>query len=181
MFLLVGSYAASNEEAIKVYRIDEQFGNAEYVSGLAGIPNSAFLTFSADSKLVYAVSEEDGKKPAANAIRFDRQQGELTLLNTQSTEGGLPIYATLSPDGNFVLTANYMGGSITVFALDKDGRILPDSHLIPFSGKGSNEKRQKMPHLHCVKFTPGRAIPSCHRLGDRPYLFGPRQQTGKER
>ena len=26
MFLLVGSYAASNEEAIKVYRIDEQTG-----------------------------------------------------------------------------------------------------------------------------------------------------------
>ncbi|MBQ4902350.1 MULTISPECIES: lactonase family protein [Alistipes] len=180
MFLLVGSYAASNEEAIKVYRIDEQFGNAEYVSGLAGIPNSAFLTFSADSKLVYAVSEEDGKKPAANAIRFDRQQGELTLLNTQSTEGGLPIYATLSPDGNFVLTANYMGGSITVFALDKDGRILPDSHLIPFSGKGSNEKRQKMPHLHCVKFTPDGQYLLATDLGtDHIYLVPVSKQVKK--
>lgn len=171
-FLLVGSYATSTEEGIKVYRFDEQTGNSEYISGLKGIPNPSFLTSSANGEKIYTVSEEDGKNPTANAIQFDKKQGRLILLNSRPTNGGLPCYITLSPMEKFVLTANYMGGSITVFALDKDGEFLSDTYLIPFTGNGPNKERQEQPHLHCVAFTPDQRYLLATDLGtDNIYMF----------
>lgn len=171
-YLLVGCYASADEEAIKAYRFDELTGNAEYVGGLTGVPNPSFLTSSADGERFYAVSEENGKNPAANAIRFDKRQGRLNLLCSQPSGGGLPCYITLSPTKHFALTANYMGGSITVYSLDKEGKILPDTHLIPFTGHGPNQERQEKPHLHCVVFTPDKKYLLANDLGtDRMYLF----------
>lgn len=171
-YLLVGSYATSDEEAIKVYRFDEQTGDAKYISGLKGIPNPSFLTSSADGKNIFTVSEGDGKNPTANAIKFNKGQGTLTLLNSQPTGGDLPCYIILSPTEKFVVTANYMGGSITVFPLDKEGKLLPDTHLISFTGNGPNKERQEQPHLHCVIFTPDRENLLANDLGtDRMYVF----------
>ena len=115
MYMLVGSYATPDEEGIKVYNFDEQTGNSQYISGIKGISNPSFLIPSADGKRIYTVGEDAGKSSTANAIKFDKEQKKLTLLNSQPTDGGAPCYITLSPSEKFVLTANYMGGSITVF------------------------------------------------------------------
>ena len=123
MYMLVGSYATPEEEGIKVYNFDEQNGNSQYISGIKGISNPSFLIPSADGERIYAVGEDSGKSSTANAIKFDKEQKKLTLLNSQPTDGGAPCYITLSPSEKFVLTANYMGGSITVFPLDKDGKL----------------------------------------------------------
>lgn len=172
VYLLTGSYATADEEALKVYRFNEQTGEAEYISGLRGIANPSFLTSSADGERIYAVSEDNGKNPAANAISFDKKEERLTFLSSQPSGGGLPCYVTLSPDKRFALTANYMGGSITVYPLDKEGRLLPDTHLISFSGSGPNKERQEMPHLHCVAFTPDGKYLVANDLGtDRMYMF----------
>ena len=123
MYMLVGSYATPEEEGIKVYNFDEQKwqltiyqrNKKEYPTHL---PHP-----SADGERIYAVGEDSGKSSTANAIKFDKEQKKLTLLNSQPTDGGAPCYITLSPSEKFVLTANYMGGSITVFPLDKDGKL----------------------------------------------------------
>lgn len=171
-YLLIGCYANADEEAIKVYRFDNRTGECEYVSGLKGVANPSFLISSTDGERVYAVSEENGSNPAANAIGFDKKHGRLALLNSQPSGGGLPCYITLSPTGRFALTANYMGGSITVYPLNQEGKILSDTHLISFTGHGPNQERQEKPHLHCVAFTPDEKYLLATDLGtDRMYLF----------
>ena len=171
-FLLVGCYAKSDDEAVKVYKFDGRTGNTEYVCGAKGIPNPAFLTSSAGGERIYAIGDEDWKLSTANSLHFDKKNGKLALISSQSTGGGLPIYITLSPKEDFVLTANYMGGSITVFALDKDGKLLPDGHLVAFEGSGPNKKRQEQPHLHCVAFTPdGKYILATDLGTDNIYQF----------
>ena len=154
MYMLVGSYATPDEEGIKVYNFDEQTGNSQYISGIKGISNPSFLIPSADGKRIYTVGEDAGKSSTANAIKFDKEQKKLTLLNSQPTDGGAPCYITLSPSEKFVLTANYMGGSITVFPLDKDGKLKSETRLISFTGNSLDKERQTQPHLHCIKFTP---------------------------
>ena len=172
MYLLVGSYATPDEEGIKVYSFDEQTGNTNYISGLKGISNPSYLTPSADGERIYAVGEDNGKSSTANAIRFDKEQGVLTLLNSQPTDGGAPCNITLSPSGKFVLTANYMGGSVTVFPLDKNGKLQPDTRLISFIGNGPDKERQAQPHLHCVKFTPDHKYLLANDLGtDQIHVF----------
>ena len=171
-YLLVGCYAKADKEAVKVYRFDAQNANTEYVCGTKGIPNPAFLTSSQDGERIYAIGDEDWKLSTANALHFDKNRGVLSLRSSQPTDGGLPIYITLSPKEDFVLTANYMGGSITAFALDKAGNLLPDKRLIAFKGSGPNTKRQESPHLHCVTFTPdGKCLLATDLGKDNIYRF----------
>ena len=76
----------------------------------------------------------------------------MQLLNSQQTGGEDPCYIIAS--GNNVITANYSGGSISVFPIAKDGSLLPASDIIQFKGTGVNKERQEKPHLHCVRITP---------------------------
>lgn len=172
MYMLVGSYATPEEEGIKVYRFNEETGTAKYLSGLKGLSNPSYLTPSADGERVYAVSEEEGESAAANALRFEKETGNLSLLNAQPTRGGAPCHIALNPTEKFVLTANYLGGSITLFSLDKEGKLQPESRLIAFNGHGPNRERQAQPHLHYVAFTPDGKYLLADDLGtDRIHLF----------
>ena len=50
------------------------------------------------------------------------RSGQLTFLNKVSSDGNDPCYLSLSPDGKYLLTANYSvaadpGGSFAVFPL----------------------------------------------------------------
>lgn len=154
LYLFVGSYADPQEEGIKVYRFNEETAEAVYVSGVKGLSNPSYLVPSVDGERVYAVGEGDDSGSTANSLLFNKEEGKLTLLNSQPAQGGAPCYITLNPSGNFVVTANYAGGSITVFALDKEGKLAADPRLISFIGDGPDKERQAQPHLHCVAFTP---------------------------
>lgn len=57
----------------------------------------------------------------------------MSWMNSRLTQGGVPCNITIDPSGEFVLTANYMGGSITVFPLDKEGALGEVSHVIPIN------------------------------------------------
>lgn len=172
MFLLVGSYALPEEEGVKVYRFNETTGKATYVSGLKGISNPSYLTPSASGERIYVVGENDETNSTANAVAFHKEEGKLTLLNSQLTNSAAPCYINLDFSERFVTTANYTGGSITVFSLDEEGRLKPDSRLISFTGNGSDKERQSQPHLHCVEFTPDHKYLLANDLGtDQIHVF----------
>ena len=85
---------------------------------------------------------------------------------------GAPCYITLSPSEKFVLTANYIGGSITVFPLDKDGKLKSETRLISFTGNSLDKERQTQPHLHCIEFTPDHKYLLASDLGtDQIHVF----------
>ncbi len=172
MYLLVGSYATPEEEGIKVYRFNEESGEATYLSGLTGISNPSYLTPSSDGSRIYAVGEDGGDTSAAHALAFDKEKGTLALLNTQLTDGGAPCYIALSPSERFVLTANYLGGSVSVFPLAEDGRLRAEKQVISFTGNGADQERQKQPHLHCTVFTPdGKHLLAMDLGTDRIHTF----------
>ena len=81
-----------------------------------------------------------------------------------------------------VLTANYKGGSITVFSQDKKGKLQRDTKIIVLLEMGRIKKRQEQSHLHCVTFTPDGKFLLATDLGtDCIYLFpiGKRPEAGK--
>lgn len=181
-FLLVGCYMKPDEEGVRMYRFDGQTADVDYPCGLRGISNPAFLTSDSTGNRIYAIGDDEGKSSTANALLFDKESGLLSLLNSQSTDGELPIYITLSPKEYFVLTANYKGGSITVFSQDKKGKLQRDTKIIRFAGNGPNKKRQEQSHLHCVTFTPDGKFLLATDLGtDCIYQFpiGKRPEAGK--
>lgn len=172
MYLIIGSYSSADDEGIKVYAFDSETAEATYVSGLTGIENPSFLYPSADGTRVYAVGENfEAAKGSANALAFDAAKGTLALLNTQPTNGDAPCNVIVSPDGKWVYTSNYNGGSITEFPLGDDGK-LGDGRVIPFSGSSVDSTRQTQPHLHAVNFTPDGRFLMANDLGtDRVHVF----------
>ena len=172
MYLMVGSYATPEEEGIKVYAWDNEKGEATYVSGLKGISNPSYQVVSADGERVYSVGEDEGETSTAHSLSFDKTNGKLALMNTQLTNGGAPCYINLSPDEDWVITANYMGGSVSVLPLDASGRLSENVSTFAFTGEGENKIRQGQPHLHCVEFTPDGKFLLANDLGtDKIHVF----------
>lgn len=149
--MLVGTYTSGTSKGIYSFRFDEEDGTATPLSA-AEIENPSYLVPSADGKFVYAVSEFNDGRAAANAFAFNKKQGTFQLLNTQKTHGEDPCY--IITNGKNVVTANYSGGSISVFPLARDGFLLPASDVLKFKGSGPDKERQEKPHLHCIRITP---------------------------
>ena len=171
LYMLVGSYGPADQEGIKVYKFNQATGEGEYVSGVKGISNPSYQTVSKDGKRVYSVGEDDGGTACANALTFDATTGTLTLINSQPTQGAAPCHIALSPEEDYVVTANYNGSNISLFPLDGKGRLKP-GQTIGFEGSGPDKERQAIPHLHFVYFTPDNHYLLANDLGtDRIHRF----------
>ena len=149
--MLVGTYTTGESKGIYSYRFNQETGESQALS-LAEIGNPSYLIPSSDGKFVYAVSEFGEDRAAVNAFAFDRTKGTFRFLNSQKTLGADPCY--LLTDGKHVVTANYSGGSISIFSIAKDGTLLPVDSVIAFKGNGADKVRQEKPHLHCVQISP---------------------------
>lgn len=167
VYLLIGTYTGEGSKGIYIYDFNIETGKSTYWN-MAEVDNPSYLTVSEDYKFVYAVTENGDNPSYANAFRFDREKGELKALNREETKGAAPCNIVLSKDGKHVLTANYAGGSISVFSVKEDGSLSPVKQVIAFGGNGIDKERQDAPHLHCVKFS-----------ADGKYLFATDLGTDK--
>lgn len=171
LHLLVGTYTKGSSKGIYVYRFDTLTGDSEYIS-VAEAENPSFLASGSNGNYIYAVSENGDDPSFANAFSFDRSVGELKLINREPTEGEGACNIVVDNAGKHVLTANYGGGSITVFEVNSDGGISPASQIIEFEGRGADRERQREPHLHCVRFSPDNRFIFATDLGtDKIYRF----------
>lgn len=169
--MVAGTYTTGGSESKGIYsfRFNEDDGTTTPLSEVA-IGNPSYLTPSPDGKFIYAVSEFNDERAAVNALAFDKEKGTFRLLNTQKARGEDPCH--LITDGKNVITANYSGGSVSVFPVSKDGSLLPASDVIQFQGSGIDKERQEKPHLHCVRITPDGKYLFANDLGtDRIYKF----------
>ena len=138
--MLVGTYTSGDSKGIYSFRFNEETGTATALSETE-VENPSYLAVSADGKFIYTVSEFNNEQAAANAFAFNQEKGTLKLLNSQKTGGEDPCY--IITNGNNVITANYSGGSISVFPIAKDGSLLPASDIIKFEGSGTDKERQE--------------------------------------
>ena len=149
--MLIGTYTNGSSKGIYTFRFNQETGTAVPLSS-AALPNPSYLVPSEDGEFVYAVSEMNDSTAALSSLAFDRETGELRLLNTVPTFGADPCY--VATNGREVLTANYSGGTMSVFPLQKDGTLAPADTLFQGSATGPDAIRQATPHIHCTVFSP---------------------------
>lgn len=167
--MIVGTYTDGNSEGIYTFKFNTETADSKPLGNVA-VSNPSYLTPSEDGKFVYSVSEHDDGKESVHAFVFDNETGKLTLLNSQPAKGEAPCY--IIKVGNHVITANYSGGSISVFPLNEDGSLLAADDVIEFTGSGKDKERQEAPHLHCVMVTPDGKYLFANDLGtDHIYKF----------
>ena len=124
LYMFVGTYTSGTSKGIYVYRFDEETGIASYVSEVEAV-NPSYLAISSDRRYVYSVGENSRNAAVAYAFTFDKTAGKLSLINSQPTNGAAPCYISTDHTGRFVVTANYSGGNVSVFPLNRDGSLQP--------------------------------------------------------
>lgn len=149
--MLVGTYTNKGSEGIYTFRFDQANGKATLLDSTK-VVNPSYVIPSADGKFVYAVTETSDSTAALNAYTFDKTSGKLTYINTELTFGEDPCY--VATNGKIAVTANYTGGSMTVFPLRADGGIQCMDTLFCGTIGGPDHRRQQAPHVHCTYFSP---------------------------
>jgi len=176
--LLIGTYTNTGKsQGIYTYDIDMQTGTFKQKSVITGISNPSYLAVTPDRKFVYSVNESpDGS--AVNAFSFDKKLGKLSKLNSSLTQSGGPCYISVAD--KHVFTANYGGGSISVFGREADGSLTDVLQLIQHSGKSINTERQNEPHVHQVILSPDKKYVVTSDLGTdhvTVYKYNPDSKT----
>jgi len=126
----VGTYssptATNHGQGIHILEMNPSSGALTPRSIVKSDLNPAWLAFSRDRTRLYSANEvapPDTGSGSVSAYAVDRTDGQLTLLNTVSSEGGGPAHLSIHPAGKHVLVANYAGGSVAVLPIGADGRL----------------------------------------------------------
>lgn len=153
-------HGESRDEGIYQYAFDGATGTLELKRAEATLANPSFLAFTPDRRFMYAVNEVDdfeGRSGGGiSAYAVDPVDGALTFLNAKSTGGDHPCYVSVDPSGRWVLVANYTGGSIAVYPIDREGRLGEATSFVQHEGRsdGGDPARQEGPHAHSILLDP---------------------------
>ena len=166
--MFVGTYTDGGSKGIYSYRFNQETGEAEVLDSLE-MSNPSYLTISRSERLIYAVSETHDDKASLNVVRI-AEDGGMRLLDTAPTQGMDPCYVAAS--GDLALTANYSGGSMSVFRLRQCGTLAELATKFPGATGGPDLMRQQTPHVHCACFAPdGKYVLATDFSADRILSF----------
>lgn len=147
----------------------------------AEIGSPGFLTLHPNGTRLYSVCQlPDGQGGGVAVFKISEDGESLRLLNTQPIGDGGSCHLTVDKTGLCLFTAQYSGGSVAVFPLDGEGRILPRSQLVEHEGSGPDEVRQKAPHPHWAGVDPANRFLFVPDLGiDQVVIYRIDFETGQ--
>lgn len=159
--LFVGTYGSH----LYRYAFDTESGMFT-VQGKVEAVNPSYVSAVSKGKdgiLIYAVSE-NGTGSGVYSFSDNGEKGPVMTAELHQT-GASPCFIAMldSPDKaeDLLLTADYTGGSISVFPI-KEGRLDSLCQQLKFKGSGPVEKRQKSSHIHQIRELPA-TCPAVHR------------------
>ena len=165
-------YGAANGQGIGWLVLDDDTGALQHRDMTGGVDDTAWLVPDPAHGCLYATCEIDGADQSAVRAYRVTDNG-LVLLGQQPTLGNEACHASLTPDGRFLLVANYNGANppgapdaaLTVFPLGADGIPGEPVASIRHQGSGPNSERQTTAHAHCVAPSPSGDIVYVADLG----------------
>ena len=177
--LLIGTYTSPDKsQGIYSYDVNMKTGEFTQRSVTPGVSNPSFLALTPDRKFVYSVSESPAGS-SANAFTYDEKTARLTLLNASLTKSDGPCF--ISVTDKHVFTANYGGGSISVFGRKADGSLTGALQVIQHTGKSVNAERQGEPHVHQAIVSPDQKYVVVNDLGtDKVTVYKYNSNTATE-
>lgn len=155
--MLVGTYTHAGSEGIYSLRFNQSTAEWQLLDS-AKVSNPSFLAIDSRRELIYSVSEDGGPKDALVLLSLDPSTGAMQQKGSWTTQGAAPCYVSFSPHA--AATANYSGGSLSLFPLNEEGIPGPLDTLFLGECYHSDPERQEAPHVHCAIFSP-----------DQRYLF----------
>lgn len=141
--LIVGSYTQQGNPGIEIINTQTK----QVLAGLA-VPQASYQYVTSDGQYLFSVSEQVSNAGAVYSFKKN-DIGQWDKLSQQLTEGDAPCHINFRKKSQTLYTANYMGGSVSVFQTKK-GVIEPLSQKLEYFGKGLYPKQQATSHGHMV-------------------------------
>ncbi len=181
-WVYVGTYSERGSRGIYRCLFDADAGKLSSSNLVAEGVNLSYLALDAEQSFLYAVSEtSDYNRQASGSIKAYEIDGagELLALNEISSHGAGPCYISFDKSGEFLLAANFHGGTIGVFRILQDGRLGDATAVVRHRGSGADPSRQKTPHPHAVETSPDNHLLIAADLGlDKLAIYPFSQRTG---
>lgn len=177
--LITGSYTENGDSGINVYDFNLSNGSMAFLSSVNAGPNPSYFCLSRNVSYIYAINEVDSfmkiKAGGLTTIKHDGNFGNLKKVNEIPVPNGGPCFISIAPQNDFLLVANYGGGSVAVVKLDSSGVPVSVTDTAYFKGgEGS------VSHAHMAAFDPGGKRVYVTDLGlDRVWIFTLERSSGK--
>jgi 6-phosphogluconolactonase len=183
-YFYVGTYTDGDGKGIYLYKMNTESGEVDLVSVTENIDNPSYLAIDKQNKYLYAVNEVSNfgetKNGSVSAFKIRSGTNKLKLINKVSSGGAHPCYVSVSDDGNFILAANYTGGSVSILPVKNEGGLQKASDVAQHTGSSINEKRQSAPHAHSAYFGPQQKFVYAVDLGiDKVNIYKFDPENGK--
>lgn len=158
LVLGTGEIVPGTGRGIEVFDFNKETGELTKLSEYPEEPNPTYLCVDRTKQYLYANHELKMFRGidcgGISAFRIDVDTGSLKKLNSQIAGGTDAAHVAVSPDNKYVLTANYMSGSTTVYPINEDGSVGMFTCFLQHRGSSVDEHRQKGPHAHQIVFDP---------------------------
>jgi 6-phosphogluconolactonase (cycloisomerase 2 family) len=153
----VGTYSAPKDPAgavgfgqgIHLFEMNPATGTLAPRGLFRSEANPAWLAFDPARTHLYSAngisSFQGSNSGSVSAHSIDRATGDLTLLNTVSSEGAGPAHLSVHPSGKFVLVASYDGGTVAVLPLHANGELGPATDVVHDQGTVGPEHAASAP------------------------------------
>ena len=165
-------------EGINVYRVDPSSGAWTHVQLVGNLVNPSFLAFDRQQNFIYSVH---GDFSEVSAFKINKQTGELSFLNRQSTEGKNPVHLVVDPTNRFLVVSNYATGTLALLPIQTDGTLGPVKDLVKLPGNpGPHKVEQTISHPHHNPLDPAeRFIITPDKGLDKIFTFRVDAESGK--
>ena len=167
--MIVGTYTDAGSRGVYSFRFNQLTAEWQPLDS-AEVSNPSFIAIDSQRSLLYAVSENGNERDALNLLTINPTSGTMLLKGSWLTEGAAPCYVSAAE--GLAVTANYTGGSLSLFPLDAEGCPMPLDTLFRGAATGNDSVRQATPHVHCAHFSPdGRFLFATDFSSDRLLRF----------
>ncbi len=171
----VSSYTSGlgSKYGIKIYDVDMKNGRFTEKQKVE-ITNSSYIGISHNKKTLYSIT--DAGVEAYHIL----PDGSLEFLNEASINGMRGCYLNMDQKDNYLLTAGYHDGKITILKLNKDGSIGEITDERYHKGLGTAAGRNHVPHVQCIKVSKDNKYLLAADLGmDRVNVYTLNTESGK--
>jgi len=151
--LFTGTYTEGPRNGFYIFDLNRETGTFTLVSSSDAGPNPSYFCISKKNTIIYAANEvmefKGAKGGGVTALSYDAKTGIAKKIGDLAVPNGGPAYIAISPADDYVLLANYSGGSVSVVKLNDSGiPVSVTDHIVYDAGEG------KVSHAHMIAFDP---------------------------
>jgi len=151
----IGTAANADKGGVFLSSLSLESGEISEPMLAAATDRSTFIWLHPTLPVLYSVAElnaGEGGGAAIVAWEIEPVSGKLTQISRQPAGGQGACFVTARADGRYAAIANYGSGSISLYPLQKDGRVNAATANIQHVGTGPVSNRQMGPHAHSARF-----------------------------